>query len=162
MISKLSIRAKCILAALLPFVAAVLIWAAAARTSLSAGAIFAVAVGSGAVISLLATSAVTSSLSTRIKGLKESAAVIANGAPIRSLDASHDELGELAGALVQMSRQVIEQKAELADVSAHLEAVLRATTEVCILGEDLKGKITICNPGAEKLLGYSKAELMGR
>ena len=41
-------------------------------------------------------------------------------------------------------------------------AVLGATTEYAIIGTDVVGKITFFNVGAEKMLGYRSAELVGR
>jgi PAS domain S-box-containing protein len=43
-----------------------------------------------------------------------------------------------------------------------VEQVLAATTGTSIIGTDLEGTITFFNPGAERLLGYTADELVGR
>jgi PAS domain S-box-containing protein len=43
-----------------------------------------------------------------------------------------------------------------------VEQVLAATTGTSIIGTDLSGTITFFNPGAERLLGYTAEELVGR
>ena len=43
-----------------------------------------------------------------------------------------------------------------------VEQVLAATTGTSIIGTDLQGTITFFNPGAERLLGYTADELVGR
>lgn len=50
----------------------------------------------------------------------------------------------------------------LAEVSARLQAVLDAATEVAIIAYDLDGRITIFNAGAERMLGYQAIEMVGR
>lgn len=43
-----------------------------------------------------------------------------------------------------------------------LGAVLRATTEYAIIGTDADGLVTIFNEGAERMLGYRAAEVLGK
>ncbi len=71
----------------------------------------------------------------------------------------------LLALTVQQARteQMVEAKtAELAQSSARFEAVLEASTQTSIIATDLEGTITIFNAGAELMLGYTAAEMVGR
>ena len=46
--------------------------------------------------------------------------------------------------------------------AARFSSVLRAATEQSIIGTDVDGLITVFNEGAERMLGYSSEELVGR
>lgn len=46
--------------------------------------------------------------------------------------------------------------------SALFSAVLRAATEVSIIATDNEGLITVFNPGAERMLGYTAEEMVGK
>ena len=49
----------------------------------------------------------------------------------------------------------------LADTLKRLKSVLDAATQVAIIAMDTHGTITVFNVGAEKMLGYSSAEMLG-
>lgn len=51
---------------------------------------------------------------------------------------------------------------ELRDTHGQLRSVLNAATQVAIIGTNLRGVITTFNAGAELMLGYSSAEVLGR
>ncbi|EEF62259.1 putative PAS/PAC sensor protein [Pedosphaera parvula Ellin514] len=57
-------------------------------------------------------------------------------------------------------RKLVE--ASLARVKAKLEAILDAATQVAIIATDTNGIITMFNPGAERILGYTKEEMVGK
>jgi CHASE3 domain sensor protein len=46
--------------------------------------------------------------------------------------------------------------------NAHVQEVLDASTQVSIIATDLQGRITLFNRGAEAMLGYRAAEMVGR
>jgi len=78
--------------------------------------------------------------------------------PIRNRD------GEIVGASTisrDISDFVYHQRA-LAAYKAQLEAVLNSATEVSIIATDTNGLITTFNPGSEKMLGYTAAEMVGK
>lgn len=52
-------------------------------------------------------------------------------------------------------------EAALALANARLNAVLEGATEVAIIATDLHGTITVFNSGAERMLGFSAAEMVG-
>ena len=52
--------------------------------------------------------------------------------------------------------------AELSEINARLTAVLNAATLNSIIATDRQGLITIFNPGAEQMLGYTASEVVGK
>ena len=50
----------------------------------------------------------------------------------------------------------------LANANARLQGVLDSATQLSIIATDLEGRITLFNSGAEKMLGYTAAEMLGR
>ncbi len=85
--------------------------------------------------------------------------------------AVRDEQGRLL-ELQTAARDVTERRqadetlraSETAAVAARdaLRAVLDATTQYAIIGTDADGLITVFNGGAERMLGYSAVDLVGR
>ncbi|NES04097.1 MAG: PAS domain S-box protein [Okeania sp. SIO2F4] len=72
--------------------------------------------------------------------------------------------GEIGGIIMfteVITNYKLAQK-ELVDINANLEQVLDAATEVAIIATDINGQITTFNSGAEKLLGYSREEVVGK
>ncbi|MBT3574990.1 MAG: PAS domain S-box protein [Candidatus Marinimicrobia bacterium] len=51
---------------------------------------------------------------------------------------------------------------DLANAHLQLKSVFNSATQVGIIATDLEGKITIFNPGAERMLGYSSDEIIGQ
>ncbi|GJN48107.1 CHASE domain-containing hybrid sensor histidine kinase/response regulator [Pseudomonas tohonis] len=60
-----------------------------------------------------------------------------------------------------LEQQVSERTAELSRVAGLLQAVLDASSEVSIIAVDMQGEIVVFNRGAELLLGYTAAEMIG-
>jgi PAS domain S-box-containing protein len=73
-----------------------------------------------------------------------------------------DELGLLATAFNRMLEVVGERDAELREANALIRNVFAATTEVAIIACDLNGRVTVFNTGAERMLGYTSAEIVGQ
>ncbi|WP_293138661.1 PAS domain S-box protein [Okeania sp. SIO3I5] len=72
--------------------------------------------------------------------------------------------GEIAGIIMfteVITNYKLAQK-EFAEINANLRQVLDAATEVAIIATDINGEITTFNSGAEKLLGYSRKEVVGK
>ncbi|MES1952174.1 histidine kinase-response regulator hybrid protein [Salinisphaera sp. S4-8] len=75
-----------------------------------------------------------------------------------------DSQGRLIGAVAAMF-DITARKAharEIAQVRQYLQAVVDASTEVAIMATDNAGTITLFNPGAERLLGYSWSDAVAR
>ncbi len=51
---------------------------------------------------------------------------------------------------------------DLANAHLQLKSVFNSATQVAIIATDLDGKITIFNPGAERMLGYTSEEIIGQ
>ncbi len=62
----------------------------------------------------------------------------------------------------KLEDRVRERTAELAETEARLRAVLEAATQVAIIAADTNRIIRIFNPGAERMLGYSAEEVVGK
>lgn len=60
-----------------------------------------------------------------------------------------------------LERQVIERTRELNRVNSLVRDVLRAASEVSIIATDRDGVIQIFNDGAQRMLGYTAAEMVG-
>jgi PAS domain S-box-containing protein len=72
---------------------------------------------------------------------------------------------EMRRALAEQVRLLSKHRASQEELSrAHgtLAAVLDAATQVCIIATDMNGVITIFNAGAERMYGYSAAEIVGK
>ncbi len=80
-----------------------------------------------------------------------------------TFSAVHDAQGQLTGYMC-VARDVTEQieaQDQLASSNARLQAVLDAADEIGIVSTDLQGRVMLFNRGAERLLGYSAAEMVG-
>ena len=66
-------------------------------------------------------------------------------------------LGRQIGLYVERRRA----EAELEAANVRLVAVLEAATQVSMIATDARGTITVFNSGAERLLGYSREEMIG-
>lgn len=73
-----------------------------------------------------------------------------DGKPFQYMAISHDITG----------RKLAEARA--AEAGARLQAVLDTAAQVSIIAVDLAGAITVFNKGAENLLGYACAEMLGK
>jgi len=66
---------------------------------------------------------------------------------------------------IAMRRDITRRKqaeASAAAASARLQAVLDNATQVSIIATDLEGNVTVFSRGAENLLGYAAAEMLGK
>ena len=51
---------------------------------------------------------------------------------------------------------------DLANTTLRLQNVFNSAMQVALIATDLEGRITVFNPGAERMLGYTAAEALGR
>jgi diguanylate cyclase (GGDEF)-like protein/PAS domain S-box-containing protein len=97
-------------------------------------------------------------LSRPISALIVSADRIGEGDYTRPLHvARHDELGELQGALERMRQKL----SETTITKNYLDTVLNSLSDTVIVTSP-DGLIKSCNEAAQRLLGYSDAELLGK
>jgi len=73
-----------------------------------------------------------------------------------------DEMGRLASAFNLMLEAVGQRDAALREASHRIESVFNAATEILIIATDPHGLVTVFNSGAERMLGYSARETVGR
>ncbi|MEC4984099.1 MAG: response regulator [Oscillatoria sp. PMC 1068.18] len=69
------------------------------------------------------------------------------------------------GGIIMFTEVITERKQaqlQLQSLNSQLQAILNAATEVAIIATDTQGLITVFNPGAEKMLGYTTAEMVGK
>ena len=79
--------------------------------------------------------------------------------------ASLEVIASLLGqALGQSAALAQRDQAALAarQTAERLAAILRAATELAIVGTDLDGRVIVFNEGAERMLGYTADEVLGR
>lgn len=62
----------------------------------------------------------------------------------------------------KLEAMVSERTQKLEDVNGLLQSVLNAASEVAIIATDTQGIITLFNSGAQRMLGYQAAQVVGR
>lgn len=81
-----------------------------------------------------------------------------------SISPIKDNLGQVIGGTA-IARDVSDQKQAaqaLRSSEERLRLMVESTTDYAIFSTDLERRVTIWNSGAERLLGYSESEVMGR
>ncbi len=81
-----------------------------------------------------------------------------------SISPIKDSLGQVIGGTA-IARDVSEQRQAaqaLRSSEERLRLIVESATDYAIFSTDLERRVTIWNSGAERLLGYSEAEVMGR
>lgn len=75
-----------------------------------------------------------------------------------------DSKGNLVGIQGIFSDVTEKERAEreLVQTKSRLQAVLDAATQVAIISAEVTGEINLFNTGAERMLGYTAAEMMGK
>jgi PAS domain S-box-containing protein len=68
----------------------------------------------------------------------------------------------LSAAKTQLDARVVLRTQELREANARLSAILNGATLNAIIATDCQGLITIFNPGAERMLGYTSSEMVGK
>lgn len=74
----------------------------------------------------------------------------------------HQELSLQVQRSEQDRHALRQSQAETVATRDHLQAVLDAATEVAIVSTDLHGEVTVFNRGAQFMLGYDEAEVIGK
>ena len=76
----------------------------------------------------------------------------------------YDSAGNLVGIQGIFSDVTEKERAEreVVQTQARLQAVLDAATQVSIISTDVQGAITLFNTGAERMLGYTMEEMLGK
>ncbi|MEH3021170.1 MAG: PAS domain S-box protein [Pseudomonas oryzihabitans] len=87
--------------------------------------------------------------------------VIGASKTVRDISLQKAAQAEILALNARLEEQVAQRTAELSQTNRLLGDVLRAASEVGIIATDRDGRITLFNEGAERLLGYRAAEVVG-
>lgn len=88
--------------------------------------------------------------------------VIGVSKTVRDITQQKAAESEIKALNASLEKQVAARTSELNKLNALLNSVLDSASEVSIIATDTQGLITLFNPGASRLLGYSAAEMIGR
>jgi signal transduction histidine kinase len=83
-------------------------------------------------------------------------------AQFRAIRGMADEKEQILQRTVEYASQLEESEAKLREADRTFRGVWAAVTEQSVIGTDVTGLIDAWNPGAQKLLGLSRAETEGR
>jgi PAS domain S-box-containing protein len=98
----------------------------------------------------------------RYRRLLRAAEGLARAEPQAEVWFDVEEFAQLWRSLRHLFEQVEQRDRETRAARVQLQAVLDAATEVSVIATDAQGLITIFNRGAEKILGYSAASVLGK
>ncbi|WP_282285819.1 PAS domain S-box protein [Pseudomonas sp. PS02302] len=87
--------------------------------------------------------------------------VIGASKTVRDISLQKAAQAEILALNARLEEQVAQRTVELSQTNRLLGDVLRAASEVGIIATDHEGRITLFNEGAERLLGYRAAEVVG-
>lgn len=101
-------------------------------------------------------------LGRRIRALRRGALRLAeHDFSFRFSDTTGDGLAELVGVFDDMTEELSSALLELSSAREHLQAIVENSADI-IITVDPTGLITTFNPGAERILGYNREEIIGR
>lgn len=92
----------------------------------------------------------------------EAARVAAIDEQKRALQVLNENLRYANSSLKDEVTNRLDAEERMASANAHLNAILASAREIAVIAVDTKGIITLFNTGAERLLGYTSDEIVGR
>ncbi|KPA95727.1 hybrid sensor histidine kinase/response regulator [Pseudomonas asplenii] len=92
----------------------------------------------------------------------ESGAVIGSSKILRDITAHKAAEARILELNANLEEQVAERTSELRRINLLFSSVLRSASRVAIIATDLDGVISLFNEGAEQMLGYRAAQLVGK
>lgn len=81
---------------------------------------------------------------------------------LRDISAQKAAQAKILELNLNLEGQVNQRTLELKQLNQMLSNLLASATEVAIIATDLNGTITVFNSGAERMLGYSTGEMVGK
>jgi PAS domain S-box-containing protein len=98
----------------------------------------------------------------RIRALKAGARRLAqHDFSVQFKDSTGDSLSEVTGVLNSMTTELSDALTELMNTKEYLQAIVDNSADI-IITVDPDGFVRTFNPGAEKVLGYTREEIIGR
>ncbi|MBP6775623.1 MAG: response regulator [Piscinibacter sp.] len=97
-----------------------------------------------------------------VQGLAAGAQAAAAGKAPPALAFQTAEFDQVWGLLRSLFQELHSQGAQTQAARNELQAVLDAATEVAIIATDTEGRVTVFSVGAQKMLGYDAADVIGR
>ena len=116
----------------------------------------------GLLAGLLGVALFTSGISRRVAVAAANADRLGQGRSLEPAGAANDELGRLAGALARADELLAGRDARQVKARLALLAAVVDSTDDAIISKDADGLITSWNPAAERIYGYSAAEIIGQ
>jgi len=122
----------------------------------------AVAVGITALLVIVAAAIIARMITRPVRRITKAAEAIASGKLDQQIQIySDDEIGRLGHSFNNMSTNIKNSMAELADEKSRLGAILSGLSDGVVM-TDAAGKIILANPAAEKLFKFKQSQVMDK
>ena len=116
----------------------------------------------GVLGALFAVVLLSTGIVQRVQQVERNARRLALGQPLIPHGAAADEIGQLAASLEEAGQLLAERERALRDNEERLRLIIDGVKEYGIFGLDPNGHVTSWNTGAERIKGYSEADILGR
>jgi len=116
----------------------------------------------GVLGALFAVALLSTGIVHRVQQVERNARRLALGQPLIAHAPGADEIGQLAASLEEAGQLLAERERALRDNEERLRLIIDGVKEYGIFGLDPSGHVTSWNTGAERIKGYSEADILGR
>jgi PAS domain S-box-containing protein len=116
----------------------------------------------GVLGALFAVVLLSTGIVQRVQQVERNARRLALGQPLIPHGPAADEIGQLAASLEEAGQLLAERERALRDNEERLRLIIDGVKEYGIFGLDPNGHVTSWNTGAERIKGYSEADILGR
>ena len=116
----------------------------------------------GVLGALFAVVLLSTGIVQRVQRVERNARRLALGQPLIPHGPAADEIGQLAASLEEAGQLLAERERALRDNEERLRLIIDGVKEYGIFGLDPSGHVTSWNTGAERIKGYSEADILGR
>jgi PAS domain S-box-containing protein len=116
----------------------------------------------GLVGSLFAVFLFSSGIVRRVQRLESDAVLLAQGEALEARSAEGDEIGSLAGRMVEASRLLRARERALREGEERFRLVIEGVRDYGIFALDPDGKVVSWNTGAQRIKGWTGEEALGR
>jgi len=116
----------------------------------------------GVLGALFAVVLLSTGIVQRIQRVERNARRLALGQPLIPHGPAADEIGQLAASLEEAGQLLAERERALRENEERLRLIIDGVKEYGIFALDPDGHVTSWNTGAERIKGYSEADILGR